>query len=977
MASAASSSSKSKAVDSTSSAKGDVPKPFDNFQEYLPHLTTVLDNLTNHASNLPSKSDLSFHRSLDKDFAKNLDQASERILNLTERLLSLVERSQKQKNQKSQNNVIQDKVKIASGSKNTKGTRRKLNDEDDVVDGFKQCVVGVVDGLLEDADSCLDEVNGQKKKAAIAVKPHLAAQAGQKLPGPFSKQATRLPQNILHANDLAKPQLLFDDIIDNTPTTTAWKPSLKTKPHSMVPLDFVPELDYHLSREEELDPSKEYWRREKEIRLRQHPYYYETNHLPYPTSLFIDSQPIKPKSFQETPFQFVDIPEQLKELTEHLKQSKEIAVDLEHHNMRSYSGFTCLIQISTRQGDYVIDSLKLRKELREDKLGDVFTDPSIIKVFHGSDSDIVWLQHDFEMFVVNLFDTYHATVVLQRQQRSLASLLKQYCDFEADKRYQMADWRIRPLPDGMLHYARSDTHFLLYIYDNLRNALLEQSSRPPSPDPEGNPVIETTKRNPQQAMREVLGRSADTALKMYEKDEYNEETGKGSGGWAGAARKWLNKTVMDEEPGFIWRKLHAWRDKLGRELDESPIYIMPQDILKTLALLRGTAPLLIRQAVNPTRAPIAAERIGEIGEVIKQAKTEWQVTQADNIRKAEASAGAAKAKQLGVIQKRQQQGPFVPIPIPDVWDAITVPIPATIKDNTPSSSSKAKSIKTSGLFGSTIKSSTSTSNSASSSSPSVINSTKFKSSSLFGQTLNNQSPAGKGRKPRQANKRGDKELSPGFENVQNSIHSELEPKKPEIDIGIPIKPEQVPYVPPTERNIVTTNNISNSSAVAQHASTAPVSAPAPVKVEKKKPEEGIVQVKKQRKPKRERGGSSSLPSTSGGVNGISGGIKKVKLDTPPNETMTENQQVKPKKEKKKQIKTDEIPEFDYSSMPNLLDQPNSVSSSSTLAHGKDKKKKKKEKKSGGIGAIEAPTFGARAARDLSQPKGGNKSGTFT
>ena len=39
---------------------------------------------------------------------------------------------------------------------------------------------------------------------------------------------------------------------------------------------------------------------------------------------------------------------------------------------------------------------------------------------------------------------------------------------QADKRLQLADWRVRPLTADMLHYARADTHFLLYICDCLR-----------------------------------------------------------------------------------------------------------------------------------------------------------------------------------------------------------------------------------------------------------------------------------------------------------------------------------------------------------------------------------------------------------------------------------------------------------------------------------------------------------------------------
>ena len=38
-------------------------------------------------------------------------------------------------------------------------------------------------------------------------------------------------------------------------------------------------------------------------------------------------------------------------------------------------------------------------------LRSVFANPAICKVFHGADSDILWLQRDFHIYVVNLFDT--------------------------------------------------------------------------------------------------------------------------------------------------------------------------------------------------------------------------------------------------------------------------------------------------------------------------------------------------------------------------------------------------------------------------------------------------------------------------------------------------------------------------------------------------------------------------------------------
>jgi len=61
-----------------------------------------------------------------------------------------------------------------------------------------------------------------------------------------------------------------------------------------------------------------------------------------------------------------------------LRRVKEIAVDLEHHRHRSFNGFACLMQISTRNDDFIVDTLTLREELEE--LNEIFTDPGILKV---------------------------------------------------------------------------------------------------------------------------------------------------------------------------------------------------------------------------------------------------------------------------------------------------------------------------------------------------------------------------------------------------------------------------------------------------------------------------------------------------------------------------------------------------------------------------------------------------------------------
>ena len=121
----------------------------------------------------------------------------------------------------------------------------------------------------------------------------------------------------------------------------------------------------------------------------------------------------------------------------------------------------------------------------------------------------------------------------------------------------------------MLKYARADTHYLLYVYDNLRNALLDRAvSRAASPTSRaGSPTA------PDAFVREVLSRSAETALRVYAPDPYDAEGGTGFNGWDTLARRW-NKPTLGVDGALsvqreVFHAVHVWRDRIAREEDES------------------------------------------------------------------------------------------------------------------------------------------------------------------------------------------------------------------------------------------------------------------------------------------------------------------------------------------------------------------------------------------------------------------------
>ena len=121
----------------------------------------------------------------------------------------------------------------------------------------------------------------------------------------------------------------------------------------------------------------------------------------------------------------------------------------------------------------------------------------------------------------------------------------------------------------MLKYARADTHYLLYVYDNLRSALLDRTvSRAASPTSRaGSPTA------PDAFVREVLSRSAGTALRVYSPDPYDAEGATGFNGWDTLARRW-NKPTLGVDGALsvereVFHAVHVWRDRIAPEEDES------------------------------------------------------------------------------------------------------------------------------------------------------------------------------------------------------------------------------------------------------------------------------------------------------------------------------------------------------------------------------------------------------------------------
>ncbi|KAJ6465107.1 ribonuclease H-like domain-containing protein [Mycena vitilis] len=704
-----------------------------SFLEFNSKVQAAALTATRSAAGLPA--DIPFHRSIDPDLAEDLDAFSARVLSLTNNILSLVATAD------------------PSQSSRRKG-KAKLQSQDDVVDDFHSLIVDSMDQLLERTDICLDQFLGRTKAPLVAI--NYDAPGLRKTAKKTPAQRGQLDPVVQHASNLAKPQLAFKFKVNNS-GDELWFPAISHKYNAQVPLG-------HIFRDSDADT------------IVNHPYRYEIAHISYPQRMFVTAEPIAPTPFQSTSATWVSTAEALEAMTDALRQAPEIAIDLEHNSYRSYAGIVCLMQISTRTQDWIVDTLALRAELATGALNEVFTDPAIVKVFHGAESDIVWLQQDFNLYIVNLFDTFHASKLLEFPRHGLANLLEMYCDFVPDKRYQLADWRIRPLPEDMLEYARSDTHFLLFIYDNLRNALLDRAvSRAQSQSRSSSPARETTNTVvPEQALiRQALARSEETALRTYEKEVYDLERGGGSGGWDTLARKWNKgglvaaaETPLGTETlqRAVYRCVHAWRDGISRAEDESTRYVLPNHYLFQLAERPPADMAALLQMFQPV-PPVVRRRAKELLEAIRACLRRYLTKPTDN----------ADPPPVAETETEMQVDEAVPNEVSaagatNLW---------SIPPNTTRVAGK------SALFGATLPAKTTT--------PALATST----SSLFGTKPN-----------------GATQLASRFEEVVARIHSALviAPSMPVVDSvaiadsadSIPGEPAhgmqvEVPYVPAAQR----------------------------------------------------------------------------------------------------------------------------------------------------------------------------------
>lgn len=154
-----------------------------------------------------------------------------------------------------------------------------------------------------------------------------------------------------------------------------------------------------------------------------------------------------------------------------IERCDSVAVDTEANSMHAYRPELCLIQVSGGASDWVLDPLA---GFDFDPFLAILEDPSVQKIFHDAEFDVLLLGRSHDVRLRGLFDTKVVATAIGEKSFGLAALVEKHFGVALDKSQQRSDWGKRPLADKQLRYAADDTHYLHELRDALEQELEAQ-----------------------------------------------------------------------------------------------------------------------------------------------------------------------------------------------------------------------------------------------------------------------------------------------------------------------------------------------------------------------------------------------------------------------------------------------------------------------------------------------------------------------
>lgn len=160
----------------------------------------------------------------------------------------------------------------------------------------------------------------------------------------------------------------------------------------------------------------------------------------------------------------------LAQLCERVSSADRVGLDTEFHAERTYSPRLMVVQLAFDDGAAIVDALALA-DLRP--LALALTRTTVVG--HALSADLKIFADRFDLVPARVFDTQVGAAFLgYGMQISLADLVRAVCGVRLTKSQTVSDWSARPFSDRQVEYLVGDVAYLLPLYDALRRKLDER-----------------------------------------------------------------------------------------------------------------------------------------------------------------------------------------------------------------------------------------------------------------------------------------------------------------------------------------------------------------------------------------------------------------------------------------------------------------------------------------------------------------------
>ncbi|MGC1382022.1 MAG: HRDC domain-containing protein, partial [Candidatus Baltobacteraceae bacterium] len=238
----------------------------------------------------------------------------------------------------------------------------------------------------------------------------------------------------------------------------------------------------------------------------------------------------------------------LQHLCARVSEAARVAIDTEFHAERTYSPRLMVVQLAFDDGAAIVDALAI-SDLRP--LALALTHTTVVG--HALSADLKIFADRFELVPPRVFDTQVAAAFLgYGMQVSLADLVGTVCGVKLAKSQTVSDWSARPFSERQLEYLVGDVAHLLPLYDALTPRL------------------------------ELKGRyewAYEECAELGDIERYRIDERRAYLRIPGAMR-------MSRRELGILNELVKLRDRVARERDLPVRYVLPDDVVAGLAVIK-------------------------------------------------------------------------------------------------------------------------------------------------------------------------------------------------------------------------------------------------------------------------------------------------------------------------------------------------------------------------------------------------------